>query len=81
MKVKAIKPHYYQNSYILPGVEYRADKPFAEMVIRRGICESLEPELYQKDLSRVLKEEIEDKDGKPIARTKKRPARRRKTRK
>ena len=76
MKVKAIKAHYYRNGYVLPGMEYRADKPFAEMAIRRGICESLEPEIYEKDLSHVLKVEIEDKDGKPKSRTKKRPARR-----
>ena len=81
MKVKAIKAHYYRYDYVLPGVVYRADKPHAELVIRRGICESAEPELDEKDLSHVLKDEIEDKDGKPKTRTKKRPARRRKTRK
>lgn len=81
MKVKAIKAHYYRYGYVLPGVVYMSDKPHAEMAIRRGICESAEPVLHEKDLSHVIEREIEDKDGRPRSRTKKRPARRRKTKK
>ena len=73
MKVKALKAHYYDGSYVLPGMVYRADKVHADVVIRRGLCESAEPEIDEKDLSHVI--ELEDKNAAP-KRTKKRPARR-----
>lgn len=56
MKVKAIKPHYYTDAYIMRDEVYFCDKVHGDKVVRLGICEEIK---------------IEDKRKKPRGRPKK----------
>ena len=38
MKLKTLKPHYYESQYMMPPTVYMADKLHGETVVKRGIC-------------------------------------------
>ena len=39
MKLKALKPHYYEGGYYQKDSVYFADKLHSDSTIRRGVCE------------------------------------------
>ena len=41
MKLKALKPHYYETTFITVGSEYTSDKIHGERAVRNGICKEL----------------------------------------
>ena len=42
MKLKVLKPHYYESRYRYVGNEYMCDKKTGESHVRLGICEEIE---------------------------------------
>lgn len=49
MKVKALKPHYYDGIYIFPNQEYFCDKIHGDKVVRLGIAKSLDKPKEKKE--------------------------------
>ena len=43
MKLKAIKPHYYEGIFRHKGNEYFADKIHSGFCLRNGLCEDVTP--------------------------------------
>lgn len=41
MKLKTIKAHYHDNTYMNPGSVYMSDKVHGKRVVERGICKEM----------------------------------------
>ncbi len=62
MKVKTIKPHYYEGKYRPFNSVYMADRHHGERAVNRGLCE--EVELPKRPKKKVTKVHPKTKKGK-----------------